>query len=389
MSVRVGDVVISGGGADVDNRTINNNEDNELQAIAVVDEGSASYTKTWSGTLAEYEALGDVHDPDTLYYILDDSVGGNVYTKDEVDALLLEKQDTLVSGTNIKTINNQSILGSGNINIQGGTATIDNLSITNNTDGEIQTIGTINQNDNTEALKEWKGTLAEYNAIEEKDDSTKYYIMDDQVTGGTAGNRNVGDIFYSMRTEEILSGAVKCNGATYEIAEFTGEESVGSLLLAGKLPYVSLSEYATEISTNGVCGKFGWDGEGSATFKVPTLNDVFLEASNSVNGGFVEAGLPNITGEIHWNKGTENPTSSGVFNLSYTSISDSGHTALTVPNATTTFDFDASRSSTIYGNSTTVQPKSVKYSAYVQLVLGATDEALETCHNVMSDVDST
>ena len=30
------------------------------------------------------------------------------------------KQDTLVSGTNIKTINNQSLLGSGNINIEGG-----------------------------------------------------------------------------------------------------------------------------------------------------------------------------------------------------------------------------------------------------------------------------
>lgn len=30
------------------------------------------------------------------------------------------KQDTLVSGTNIKTINNQSILGEGNINIEGG-----------------------------------------------------------------------------------------------------------------------------------------------------------------------------------------------------------------------------------------------------------------------------
>lgn len=30
------------------------------------------------------------------------------------------KQDTLVSGTNIKTINNESLLGSGNINIQGG-----------------------------------------------------------------------------------------------------------------------------------------------------------------------------------------------------------------------------------------------------------------------------
>ena len=31
-------------------------------------------------------------------------------------------QDKLISGTNIKTINNQSILGSGNINISGGEA---------------------------------------------------------------------------------------------------------------------------------------------------------------------------------------------------------------------------------------------------------------------------
>lgn len=30
------------------------------------------------------------------------------------------KQDTLISGTNIKTINHQSLLGSGNINIEGG-----------------------------------------------------------------------------------------------------------------------------------------------------------------------------------------------------------------------------------------------------------------------------
>lgn len=40
----------------------------------------------------------------------------NLATKSEVQA----KQDTLVSGTNIKTINNQSVLGGGNITIQGG-----------------------------------------------------------------------------------------------------------------------------------------------------------------------------------------------------------------------------------------------------------------------------
>ena len=35
-----------------------------------------------------------------------------------------DKQDALVSGTNIKTINNQSLLGSGNINISGGVSDV-------------------------------------------------------------------------------------------------------------------------------------------------------------------------------------------------------------------------------------------------------------------------
>ena len=58
----------------------------------------------------------------------------NYYTKEDIDndhlvissslndlnTRLNTKQDTLVSGTNIKTINNQSILGSGNITLTGG-----------------------------------------------------------------------------------------------------------------------------------------------------------------------------------------------------------------------------------------------------------------------------
>lgn len=42
------------------------------------------------------------------------------YTETEVNTALSGKQDSLVSGTNIKTINNTSLLGSGNITIQGG-----------------------------------------------------------------------------------------------------------------------------------------------------------------------------------------------------------------------------------------------------------------------------
>ena len=41
------------------------------------------------------------------------------------------KQNTLISGTNIKTINNESILGSGNIEIQGGSGNSDYTDLTN------------------------------------------------------------------------------------------------------------------------------------------------------------------------------------------------------------------------------------------------------------------
>ena len=47
--------------------------------------------------------------------------------EEAVDALDSGKQATLVSGTNIKTINSESILGSGNIVISGGTGAVDSV----------------------------------------------------------------------------------------------------------------------------------------------------------------------------------------------------------------------------------------------------------------------
>ena len=48
------------------------------------------------------------------------SITGTITDQTDLQNALGGKQDTLVSGTNIKTINNTSILGSGNITIQGG-----------------------------------------------------------------------------------------------------------------------------------------------------------------------------------------------------------------------------------------------------------------------------
>ena len=84
-------------------------------------------SKTVELTQAQYDAL-TVKDPNT-FYVITDAQGAdlsNYYTKSEtsgateISTALNAKADTLVSGTNIKTINNQSILGSGNIDIQGG-----------------------------------------------------------------------------------------------------------------------------------------------------------------------------------------------------------------------------------------------------------------------------
>lgn len=63
--------------------------------------------------------------------------GGSGITSGEVQTMIDNsisgKQDTLISGTNIKTINNISLLGSGNIDIQGGggtgTCTVDETTI--------------------------------------------------------------------------------------------------------------------------------------------------------------------------------------------------------------------------------------------------------------------
>lgn len=48
----------------------------------------------------------------------------DAYTKSETDALLANKQDVLESGNNIKTINGESILGGGDISIQGSNLVI-------------------------------------------------------------------------------------------------------------------------------------------------------------------------------------------------------------------------------------------------------------------------
>jgi len=220
----------------------------------------------------------------------------------------------------------------------------------------------------------------------------KQYVDNALVNHGTG--RNVGDIFFTSRTDNTLNGAVDCNGAQYNTTDFTGAQTIGQLLADGKVPYVSLADYATALETDGSVGAFGWDGAGTTTFRVPSLNDIFVETGTVAQiGDFVPAGAPNITGKFSVTnaasgpKGNINATdgcvyADGTTSGSYSTFAGDGNSA-TGPKVA---HIDASRSSSVYGNSQTIQPNSVRYRAMVQLATSATDEAVETCTSVLADV---
>jgi hypothetical protein len=109
---------------------------------------------------------------------------------------------------------------------------------------------------------------------------------------------------------------------------------------------------------------------GSNDFQLPNFNNRTIWGGASA--GYIAAGLPNISGSV--SRGSSD-TTGGIFGGSYTSTS-----ALTTSSARSlsfstqssstqfyrTLNFNASRSNSIYGNSTTVQTESIKARVYTR-----------------------
>lgn len=114
---------------------------------------------------------------------------------------------------------------------------------------------------------------------------------------------------------------------------------------------VSRTDYADLYA---VIGDTYGAGDGSTTFNLPNLTDRFIQGNSTV-GTVKSAGLPNITGtfgKVSQGFGGYNEAS-GAFGWTYLATNVIGDAA---SDHNGTIDFDASRSSSIYGNSTTVQP---------------------------------
>ena len=114
---------------------------------------------------------------------------------------------------------------------------------------------------------------------------------------------------------------------------------------------VSRTDYAALYA---VIGTTYGAGNGSTTFNLPNLVDKFVEGSATA-GTVKSAGLPNITGDFIKLAQTLNGTqqANGAFMWDGYQQSVVGRDASDLGG---NISFDASRSNSIYGNSTTVQP---------------------------------
>lgn len=123
------------------------------------------------------------------------------------------------------------------------------------------------------------------------------------------------------------------------------------------LPIGTILPYVGELSKI----PHGW-GLCDGTNGTPDLRDRFLQGNNTA-GIFIEAGLPNITGifnsEANVGGDTGSALSAGAF---YFVRSNRGHLASGIHPYNSDIYFDASRCSSIYGRSETVQPAA--YTVY-------------------------
>ena len=113
-----GNIVIQGGGGSGDVADVYWDDASTLDAqhiaqlyseVAVGSTAPTKRQKIWIDTSADDVALKDLASDSTHRLVTDSQI-----------STWNAKQDALVSGTNIKTVNNESLLGSGNIDIAGG-----------------------------------------------------------------------------------------------------------------------------------------------------------------------------------------------------------------------------------------------------------------------------
>lgn len=179
---------------------------------------------------------------------------------------------------------------------------------------------------------------------------------EEQALAGTADNVLMTPKRVAQAIAELLPPSIP----TGMILPFLGTSVPEGFLLCNGAN-VSRTTYANLFSVIGTkCGA----GDGSTTFTLPNLHRKFAEFTTTLSevGNSVQAGLPNITGEFQGGDSLQS-LATGAFGMVSETQSAIGGGSYRLDKG----DFKASRSSSVYGKSTTVQPSSVRVLPCIKL----------------------
>ena len=208
-------------------------------------------------------------------------------------------------------------------------------------------------------------------------------------------NRNIGEFVYSGlplidANLHLLDGSVIEAGVYSAFVDY-----IADLYGDGtNIPeyFCSEADWQTSVSTYGVCGKFVYDSTNN-TVRLPKITG-FVEGTTDLTalGDLIEAGVPNIEGSVNsalnYYRDGRDLNATGAFGGT---VPDSGSVDGSSSGsdccAKSTITFDASLSNSIYGNSDTVQPQSIKVLVYMVLATAKQTDVEVNINEIVTDLN--
>ena len=173
----------------------------------------------------------------------------------------------------------------------GGDVIVDNSTIVKNNDSSITAIA-LREQRNSQAIKEWVGTKAQYDALNSKDSNTKYIITDDEGSGivvdSVLSTTSSNPVQNSTITNAIQNMAVAKTRIVGELVESTipltdaglhlldGSVIIGNGVYSEFVTYMAglvsthpeifttEEDWQDSISEFGVCNKYVYDSENNS-----------------------------------------------------------------------------------------------------------------------------
>lgn len=213
----------------------------------------------------------------------------------------------------------------------------------------------------------------------------------DNIIANYTSNDKIGHMRLIFNLAEKDEDELIALGITYNRATYT---ELWNWVQSRPKLLISEEEWQAKFTeTNGKFVPYYSSGNGTSTFRTPLLS-AYIKGADSLEdiGSYLEAGLPNITGEADVDSAGDNATcvrnQSGAFkNRSHSAIYTTAHS--TAKELDFGITFDASRCSSIYGNSETVTPESMTGIWVIKALGIITNNSGTDVDNILNGVSET